>query len=129
MLEKPTTQKILITFPILVPDTTFSRSFFPSTLIEWNNFDINIRISGSYANFKETILRFIRSSENLIFNCHNPSGIKLTNRLRLGFNHLHQHKFRHNFQNSLNLICSRGENIETIPLTTFFIVLTIQMKE
>ena len=70
----------------------FRNSFFPSTLIEWNNLDINIRNSESYATFKKSILRFIRPSENPIFNCHNPSGIKLITRLRLGLSHLLEHK-------------------------------------
>ena len=91
----------------------FRNSFFPSTLIEWNNLDINIRNSESYAVFKKSILRFIRPSENPIFNCHNSGGIKLITRLRLGFSHLREHKFRHNFQDTLNPICSCGENIET----------------
>ena len=91
----------------------FRNSFFPSTLIEWNNLDINIRNSESYAIFKKSILRFIRPSEKPIFNCHNSSGIKLITRLRLDFSHLHEHKFRHNFQDTLNPICSCGENIKT----------------
>ena len=58
-------------------------------------------------------MRFIRPSEDAIFNFHNPSGIKLITRLRLGLSHLREHKFRHNFQDILNPICSCGENIET----------------
>ena len=46
----------------------FRNSFFTSTLIEWNNLDINIRNSESYTTFKKSILRFIRPSENPIFN-------------------------------------------------------------
>ena len=75
----------------------FRNSFFPSTLIEWNNLDINIRNSESYAIFKKSILRFVRSSENTNFNCHNSGGIKLITRLRLGFSHLREHKFRNDF--------------------------------
>ena len=75
----------------------FRNSFFPSTLIEWNNLDINIRNSGSYAIFKKSILRFVRPSENTNFHCHNSGGIKLITRLRLGFSHLREHKFRHDF--------------------------------
>ena len=51
----------------------FMNSFFPSTLIEWNNLDINIKNSDSYANSKESILGFIRPFENPIVNSHNPS--------------------------------------------------------
>ena len=63
--------------------------------------------------FFQTILRFIRPSENPIFNFHNFGGIKLITRLRLGFSHHHEHKFRHNFQDTLNSICSCEENIKT----------------
>ena len=31
----------------------------------------------------------------------------------MGLSHLREHKFRHNFQDTLNPICSCGENIET----------------
>ena len=33
-------------------------------------------------------------------------GIKLITRLRLGFSHLREHKFKHNFQDTLNPLCS-----------------------
>ena len=35
-------------------------------------------------------------------------------RLRLGMSHLHEHKFKHNFQDCLNPICSCGLDIESI---------------
>ena len=38
----------------------------------------------------------------------------LITRLRLGFSHLREHKFRHNFQDTSNPFYSCGENIETI---------------
>ena len=47
------------------------------------------------------------------FNCHNPIGIKLITRLRLGLSHLRDHKFKHNFLNCLNPICCCGQDIET----------------
>ena len=64
-------------------------------IIEWNDLDINIRNSENYTTFKKKMLRFVRPSENLIFNCHSPSRIKLIIRLRLSFGHLCEHKFRH----------------------------------
>ena len=56
---------------------------------------------------------FIRPSENPIFNCHNSRGINLITRLRLVFSHLLDHKFRQNFQGTLNPIRSSRENVET----------------
>ena len=63
--------------------------------------------------FKKSILKFIRPYSRSIFNCHIPNGIKLITKLRLGLSYLREHKFRHNFQNTLNLICSCGYDIVT----------------
>ena len=91
----------------------FKNSFFPSSVIEWNNLDKSIRSSESLALFKESILQFIRPTPNRTFNCHNPIGIKLITRLRLGLSHLRDHKFKHNFLDCLNPICCCGQDIET----------------
>ena len=44
---------------------------------------------------------------------HNPNGLKHLTRLRHGLSHLREHKFKHNFQDTINPLCSCGENIET----------------
>ena len=69
--------------------------------------------------FKKNLLNFIRPSANSIFNIHNPYGIKLLTRLRLGLSHLRDHKFRHCFQDTLNPLCDCGNDTETT--THFFI--------
>ena len=45
-----------------------------------------------------------------MYNVHNPHGIKLLTRL---LHHLREHKFRHNFQDSLDPFCNCVRNIET----------------
>ena len=54
----------------------FKNSFFPSTLIEWNKLDLNIRNSERLTNFKGNILKFIHPSENRVFPCNNPKRIQ-----------------------------------------------------
>ena len=45
---------------------------------------------------------------------HHPRGLKLLTRLRLGFSHLREHKFRHNFHDTIYPFCLRKTNdIET----------------
>ena len=34
-------------------------------------------------------------------------------RIRLGFSHLREHKFKHNFQDTLNLLCSCSVEVES----------------
>ena len=54
-----------------------------------------------------------------MFNIHNPVGIKLLTRLKLGLNHLNEHSFNHKFQNctSPTCICS----FENESTTHFFL--------
>ena len=44
---------------------------------------------------------------------HLRAGVKLLVRLRFGFSHLHEHKFRQNFHDTLNLLCSCSLEPET----------------
>ena len=106
-------------FPLLRQSITFKNSFFPSAIIEWNNLDPNLRNSKSISVFKEKILDFIRPSPNSFFDIHNPKGIKLITRLRLGLSHLREHKFKHSFQDSINPFCNCGQDIESA--THFFL--------
>ena len=46
--------------------------------------------------------------------------MKLRNRLRVGFSHLNEHKFRNNFANTLNPLCSCC--LETEDTAHFFLL-------
>ena len=63
--------------------------------------------------FKINIVKFIRSSPNSVYNCDNPKGLKFVTRLRLGLSHLREHKFKYSFQDTINLLCSCGIDIES----------------
>ena len=92
---------------------TYRNSSFSSTVIEWNNLDLKIRNSDTFCALEKSIFKFIRPCSNFIICCHSPKGIKLITRLTLGLSYLHEHKFRHNFQDTLYPICSCGDGIET----------------
>ena len=79
----------------------------------WNKLDLNIRNSGSPNTFKKKLLNFIWPCANSIFNIYSPLRIKLLTRLRLGLSHLHEHKFRHCFQDTLNPLCECNKDIES----------------
>ena len=59
----------------------FKNYFFHSTIIEWNNLNLTLRNSKSFFDFKNSILKFIRPSPSIVFNCNNYKGIKLITRL------------------------------------------------
>ena len=66
----------------------------------------NLRNSPSLSVFKKGLLAFIRPKECSIYNIIDPYGLKLLTRLRVNLSHLREHKFRHNFLNTLNPLCS-----------------------
>ena len=54
-----------------------------------------------------------------MYNIFDPIGLKFLTRLRLGFSHLDEHRFRHNFQECINPLCScslETENTSHYPL-------------
>ena len=67
----------------------------------------------SFKLFRKRILEFITRQPNSIFNVPNSLGLTYFTRLCVGLSHLREHKFRHNFRNSLNPICSCGNAIES----------------
>ena len=58
-------------------------------------------------------LKFIRPTGSSTYKIYDPLGIKLSTRLRLGFSHLPEHKFRHNFADLLNSLCSGSLETES----------------
>ena len=92
----------------------FKNSFFPSTLNNWYKLDETIRNSESISIFKSRLLSFICPLKNNIYNIFDPIGLKFLTCLHLGFSHLNEHRFQHNFQDCMNPLCSCSLEIEDI---------------
>ena len=101
--------------PFKVRHNFFKNSFFPSVISEWNKLDIEICNSASLEIFKKHLLNFIRPNSSNVFNINKPLGLKLLTRLRIGFSHLKEQKFKfkRNFQDSVDPLCSCGNDIES----------------
>ena len=65
---------------------------------EWNKLGLEIHNSASLEIFKKHLLNFIRPNSNNVFNINNLLGLKFLTCLRIGFSHLKERKFEHNFQ-------------------------------
>ena len=92
---------------------SFSNSFFPYCIKEWNKLDLKIKNLPSLSIFKKSLLVFCKFEENSLFNVHNPIDVKYFNRLRLSFSHLNEHKFHHNFRDTVTLLCCCNTETET----------------
>ena len=83
------------------------------TISEWNKLDPDVTNMETYLLFRKNLLVFIRPIENSIYSIYDPLGIKLLYRLQLGFSHLREYKFRHNFADTVNPLCSCYPEIES----------------
>ena len=102
---------MLKTYPFSKQNIIFLKiSFFLQLLSSETIFTRKVR---SFSVFKNNILKFIRLTSKIVFNCKNHRGIKLITRVRVGLSHLHWHKFKHCFQDTLNPICSCGFDAES----------------
>ena len=66
--------------------------------------------------FRKKLLALIRALANNAYGIYDPLGVRLLNRLRLGFSHLMKNKFRHNFADTLNPLCSFSLETEDTEL-------------
>ena len=92
---------------------TFKNSFFPNVINEWNKLDEKIKGATSFSLFTASLLKIGRPYANSTYTIHNPDGKSLLRRLRLGLSHLNEHKFRHNFADCVNPLCSCSIEPET----------------
>ena len=72
--------------------------------------DSRIRNLPFIATFKRAILDFIYPNPTPYFKTNRLSGFVFLTRLRVGFSHLHKHKFRHGFLDIVDPICSGHTN-------------------
>ena len=84
---------------------TSNNSFLSQKIREWNKLDTSICQAPSYSVFCKVILDFIRLTANSTFGTNDVCGLKLLTRLRIHFNHLREHKFKHSFQDTMNPLC------------------------
>ena len=81
-------------------------------MVELNKLSWEVRNSENIRIFKKMLLEFTRPPPKSTFNIYSPCGIKLLTRLRLGLSHHKEHKF--GFNDTINLICICGSDIESM---------------
>ena len=98
-------------YPLDARTERYRNSFFPYCISQWNILDSRIRNLPSIATFKRAILDFIRPVPTPMFKINRLSGFVFLTRLRVGFSHLREHKFRHAFLDIVDPIRSCCTNV------------------
>ena len=90
----------------------FKYSFLPYSISEWNKLDPDLHNAKPYSTFRKKLLKIGRLNPNLIYKIHDPVGLRLLRRLRIGLSHLNEHRFNHNFDSCINPLCSCSLEVE-----------------
>ena len=84
--------------------STFDATFFSYCTKELNQLnDDTTKIESIRIKKKQKI---IKTKENSVFGVSDIYGIKMLTHLLLNFSHLNEHKFRHNLNDTINLMCN-----------------------
>ena len=94
--------------PLATRTQGYYDSYYPYCLREWNKLDPSLRSIDSLSKFKAELIKSLRPPKRSVFKISDIVGVRLLTRLRLGFSHLREHKFRHNVSNSSRCICGDG---------------------
>ena len=101
----------LVTSHFFIAELSFKNSFSPYTTEAWYRLDLSIINSESLEVFKSKSLAAIRPVQRSIYNVFNLQGLKFLT-LSLGLSHFNEHRFRHNFKDCINSLCSCSLEVE-----------------
>ena len=79
----------------------------------WNNLSLEICKSVLHEVFKNSPLKFIIPTPSSLFNVSNSPAFKPLTRSCLGLSHFREHKFNHNFQDTINPLSSCSSESES----------------
>ena len=90
----------------------YKSRFYPNCQSEWENVDLEIRTALSLAFFRAKISRIICTTPKQVYGVHNPKRLATLTQLRVGLSELNYHKFRHNFNTTINPLCPINDGVE-----------------
>ena len=90
----------------------FRRSFFPSTIKDWNTLEFKERNIVSKSIFKKRLLHKIRPKKNSYFGLANHNKVRHITMLRMGLSPLHSHKLAYKFPGVRDASCVVCESVE-----------------
>ena len=99
----------------------FEYSYFPHTILEWNQLDMQIRRPEYLLSFKNFLLEMGQPTDKPTFNIYQATGLKFLTSLRLKLSFFNEHKFKHNFQNWVNTLCSHSFQIAVMYISRVFL--------
>ena len=94
-------------------NNAFANFYFPHYIKKWFKLSVDNRFIESAKKVQKNYFWLYQTLKNSVYQTHDIPGFKLLTRSTLNFNHLNKHQFRHNFNDSINPMCSFSFETET----------------
>ena len=86
--------------------------FFPIRFLNRTNLTQTCSMLNHTQHAEKRYWSLVNPSLNHSYKIHDPLGLKLLTRLRLGLSHLNEHRFNHSFDSCINPLCSCSLEVE-----------------
>ena len=93
---------------------TFSDSFFPSCIVDWNELDEKLKKAINKKSFQSSLVKLVRPPKRNNFKILDKIGLKYLTQMRVGLNDLKRYKFDHNFDDTIDPMCSANDGVEDV---------------
>ena len=90
----------------------FELTFYSNCLSEWNKLESKLRLAPSIAAFKKKLLSIIFPPAKSVYGIHDPKGLSHLTQLRAGLSKFSFYKFKHDFRDTVSLMCPTSDVIE-----------------
>ena len=92
----------------------FSDSFFPSCIVDWNEFDEELKNAINKKSFQSSLVKLVSPPKRNNFKILDKIGLKYLTQLRVGLNDLKQYKSDHNCDDTIDPMCSANDGVEDV---------------
>ena len=98
----------------------YRNSFYPDSVLMWNELGPGLRRAVSLPVFKKNLLKLYRPPKKQVYNIHDPHRIKWIYQLRVELSPLKSHKMKHKFHDTPvdTCPCARDANAPETPETS-----------
>ena len=92
----------------------FCDSFFPSCIVYWNELDEKLKKAINKKSFQSSLVKVVKPPRRNNFKILDKIGLKYLTQLRVGLNDLKRYKLDHNFDDTIDPMCSANDGVEEV---------------
>ena len=104
----------ILFFPSCIVDWNELDETFPSCIVDWNELDETFKNAINKKSFQSSLVKLVRPPKSNNFKILDKIGLMYLTQIRKGLNGLNRYKFDHNFNDTIDPMCSANDGVEDV---------------